>query len=204
MKRLSILKSQGYMLLVAIIAVHILAILLLMARAIWETEVMRDLEEELIFRGQQYVTAIELYQKQNSGLPPKNLKVLAEKNFLRKEFKDPMSESGDWCVLVSPGKAGDKTLVIIPPEMTKSEDILATLNMPAGKIVGVCSSSCEEGFREYRKKKKYCDWAFYVGAKLEEEMPPLKKFGEHEDASGGQAGDDAAAPPKPTREQTSK
>lgn len=191
--------SRGYMLLVAIIAVHIFAILLLVARSLWETEVQRDLEEELIFRGRQYVTAIELYQKKNSGLPPKNLEILYEKNFLRRQFKDPMTESGDWCVLVSPGRAGDKTLIIVPPELSQNENVINAINIPTGKIVGVISSSCEEGFREYRKKKKYCDWAFFVGDGQEEEMPPLKKYGEHEDSDGGIAGDDATAPPKPTR-----
>ena len=187
------------MLLVAIIAVHIFAILLLIARSLWETEVQRDLEEELIFRGGQYVTAIDLYQKKNSGLPPKNLEVLYEKNFLRRQFTDPMTESGDWAVLVSPGRAGDKTLIIVPPDLAKSENIINAINIPTGKIVGVISSSCEEGFREYRKKKKYCDWAFYVGDQQEEELPPLKKYGEHEDSEGGKAGDDAAAPPKTSR-----
>lgn len=192
-------RSRGYMLLVAIIAIHIFAILLLVARAFWETEVQRDLEDELIFRGRQYVTAIDLYQKNNSGLPPRNLEILFEKNFLRRQFKDPMSESGEWSVLVSPGRAGDKTLIIIPPELTKSEDIINAINIPTGKIVGVCSSSCEEGFREYRKKKKYCEWAFFVGDTQEEEMPPLKKYGEYEDSEGGIAGDDATAPKNTSR-----
>lgn len=192
-------KHNGYMLLVAIIAIHIFAILLLIARSIWETEVKRDLEDELIFRGRQYVTAIELFQKKNNGLPPRNLEILYEKNFLRRQFTDPMSESGEWNVLVSSGRAGDKTLIIVPPELTKSEDIINAINIPTAKIVGVCSSSCDEGFKEYRKKKKYCDWAFYVGDNQEEELPPLKKYGEHEDAEGGKASDDATAAKTPPR-----
>jgi hypothetical protein len=41
-------------------------------------------------------------------------------------------------------------------------------------IVGVCSSSCEEGFLVYRKKKKYCEWAVYLGEQIDKEMPELE------------------------------
>ncbi len=58
-------KEKGYSLLVAIFAVTIFSILILTARAHWETEIRRDLEAELIFRGRQYVIAIEKYMKKN-------------------------------------------------------------------------------------------------------------------------------------------
>jgi hypothetical protein len=50
---------EGYALLAAIIAINLFAIFVLKAHAVWETELQRDLEEELIFRGRQYVTAID-------------------------------------------------------------------------------------------------------------------------------------------------
>ncbi len=165
----------------AIIAVHIFAILLLLARGLWETEFQRDLEEELIFRGNQYVTAIELYQKKNSNLAPKNLDILFEKKFLRRRFPDPMSASGKWNIVLDSGKPGQKTLLLVPEEMIGEGNVTQKLGMPSARIVGVCSGSCEEGFREYRKKKKYCEWAFYVGQKLDQDMPTLDAYGQDSD-----------------------
>ena len=170
--------NKGYALLIAIIAVHIFGILLLIARSLWETEFQRDLEEELIFRGNQYVTAIELFQKKNSNLSPQNLEVLVEKKFLRRRFPDPMSASGEWNIVLDPGQPGQKLLLLVPEEMIGEGNVTQRLGMPSARIVGVCSSSCEEGFREYRKKKKYCEWAFYVGQKLDQEMPTINVYGQ--------------------------
>lgn len=171
----------------AIIAVHIFAILLLLARGLWETEFQRDLEEELIFRGNQYVTAIELFQKKNSNLSPQNLDVLVEKKFLRRRFTDPMSASGKWNIVLDSGKPGEKTLLLVPEEMVGEGNVTQKLGMPSARIVGVCSSSCEEGFREYRKKKKYCEWAFYVGQKLDQEMPTLDVYGQESDRKSSES-----------------
>ena len=41
-------------------------------------------------------------------------------------------------------------------------------------IVGVCSGSEEEGYFIYRKKKKYSEWAIYLGEQVDKEMPELK------------------------------
>ena len=41
-------------------------------------------------------------------------------------------------------------------------------------LVGVCSTSPETAFREYRGKSKYNEWAFYLGDKENEKMPELQ------------------------------
>jgi type II secretory pathway pseudopilin PulG len=167
--------ERGYSLLIAIIAVHLVAILLLMGRSMWETTIQRDLEEELIFRGRQYVTAIDLYRKKNNNLYPTNLEILFEKKFIRKLFKDPMSESGKWNLVLQPGTAGRRTLLIVPEELAAAYfSPTRKVGRQPARLIGVSSSSCEEGFRVYRNKKKYCEWAFYIGEKPDKEMPPLK------------------------------
>lgn len=161
------LSKSGYALLTAIVAVNIFAIMILKARSMWETELQRDLEEELIFRGRQYVTAIELYMLKNGSAAPQNLDVLFEKKFLRKRFKDPMNGSEKWNVIMrSPGISKD-ALLVVPEDMVPQFVSQAT-------IIGVASSSTEEGFKVYRRKKKYCEWAFYIGEEEGKEMPELK------------------------------
>lgn len=188
---------KGYALLTAIIAVNIFAILMLQARGMWEREMQRDLEAELLFRARQYVTAIELYRKKNPNMFPTSLELLYEKKFLRKLYKDPMTEEGLWNVVMRPGipgasirgdsgdsggrsgrsgrggrsggggRGGAGALWIVP------EDMLPDYISKA-MIIGVCSSSVEEGYLVYRKKKKYCEWAVYLGEQLGKEMPDLK------------------------------
>src|SRR5439155_10618015 len=55
----------------------------------------REKEEELVFRGQQYVHAITLFSRKNANAFPPNLNVLVEQRFLRKKFKDPIT-NGDF------------------------------------------------------------------------------------------------------------
>lgn len=153
--------------LAAIFAVTIFSILALAARAHWETETRRDLEEELIFRAGQYVTAIENHIKKNNNRYPQNLDILVEKKFLRKRYPDPMTESGSWNVVMQSVQTGSKKLLVVPEEYVEK-----MLNR--ARIIGVCSTSRGESYREYRKKKQYHEWAFYVGEKVEEEMPKLE------------------------------
>jgi hypothetical protein len=192
---------KGYALLTAIIAVNIFAILMLKARDMWERELQRDLEAELLFRARQYVLAIELYRKKNPNMFPTSLELLYEKKFLRQLYKDPMTEEGKWNIVMRPGRpgaglrsksvrrgGGDEgrgsrgsrggksgrggsegagALWIVPEEMLEEY-------ISQAMIIGVCSSSTEEGYLVYRKKKKYCEWAVYLGEQLEKDMPDLK------------------------------
>lgn len=161
--------KAGYALLTAILAINLFAILALKARTTWETILQRDLEEELIFRARQYVIAIELYMKKNPNVAPKNLDILFEKHFLRKRYLDPMTEDGKWNLVMQGGATtGKKKALLIVPEDQVEEYITKA------RIIGVCSMSCMEGFKIYRKKKKYCEWAIYIGEDPTKEMPELK------------------------------
>lgn len=171
-KKKSRLSKAGYALLTAIVAVNIFAILIVKARVMWERELIRDLEQELIFRARQYVTAIDLYMKKNANVMPKNLDELLEKKFLRRRFPDPMTLDGTWNLVMrqGQGRGGKNVLLIVPEEM---------LDEYRGKamLIGVCSTSPDEGYIEYRKKKRYNEWAIYIGEQPDKEMPELKYVG---------------------------
>lgn len=159
--------KSGYALLLAIIAINILAILSLKAKVLWDTEIMRDLEEELVFRARQYVNAIEMYRKKNANMYPKNLEVLFEKKFLRKLYKDPISETGKWNLVMQTLTPGKKVLLVVP-------ETLLPQFINNARLVGVSSTSNEDSFRIYRGKTKYIEWAFYLGENVNKEMPELK------------------------------
>lgn len=84
-------KAPGYMLIMLMVAILIMSIALLAVAPLWETELQRENEEELIFRGNQYVEAVRLYQAKHPGQFPKKFETLVEERFLRKIFRDPMT-----------------------------------------------------------------------------------------------------------------
>lgn len=158
--------SHGYALLIAIIAINIMAIFGLMARSLWKTEIQRDLEEELLFRAHQYTQAIENFRNQNSNLYPPDFRVLVEKKFLRRLYPEPFNPNGKWNLVMKNFDGSENSLLIVPEDQISNYSANSSL-------IGVCPTSTLEGFREYRKKKRYSEWAIYVGENLEEEMPEL-------------------------------
>ncbi|MEN8154513.1 MAG: hypothetical protein ABFR75_10865 [Acidobacteriota bacterium] len=159
--------KRGYTLIAAIIAINIFAIFSLMAASMWERVLGRDLEEELLFRGEQYVNAIENFRKKNPNLYPRSLEELDENKFLRELYKDPVSDSGEWNLVLKSKNARIKSLMVVPT------DLLAKYIRNAN-LIGVSSSSINESYRIYRGKTRYDEWAFYIGAKKDKEMPELK------------------------------
>jgi len=179
------MRRKGYALLLAIAAINIFAIMALMARSMWETEIQRDLEEELLFRAHQYKSAIELYIKKNNNLFPLNFDDLYEKKFLRKLYKDPMGEPpGKWDIVMAGALGGASDLLVVPEAMLGEY-------LNTARIMGVCSTSEQESFKIYRGKKKYCEWAVYVGEQLDKEMPKLKYVGKTD--SKGEEGESSEA-----------
>ncbi len=93
-------RDSGYILLGITIALVILGIFLVAAVPLWQKAVQREREQELIFRGYQYMQAIERYQRKYPGAYPPSVDVLVEQKFLRKAYKDPMGgKDGEWNLL---------------------------------------------------------------------------------------------------------
>jgi len=93
-------RDSGYILLGITILLVILGISLVAAVPLWQKGVQREREQELIFRGYQYMQAIERYQRKYPGAYPPSVDVLVEQKFLRKAYKDPMGgKDGEWNLL---------------------------------------------------------------------------------------------------------
>jgi type II secretory pathway pseudopilin PulG len=90
--------QRGYVLLVILVMLAVVMLALLASAPAIAAQIRRDREEELIHRGRQYAIAIKRYYKK-FGRYPTSLEDLENSNrmrFLRRRFKDPMSESGEW------------------------------------------------------------------------------------------------------------
>ena len=93
-------RRKGYTLLILVFAVSIVSIGLIVAVPVWQTQIQREKEEELIFRGNQYVEAVRLYQLKKPGTFPSTLEELVEEKCLRRLFKDPMTTHGEWNIIL--------------------------------------------------------------------------------------------------------
>ncbi len=91
--------ERGYALAVVVVFTTVLLVGLTEATINWQKAMQREREEELIFRGKQFIRAIELWQRKFPGTYPTTIDALLNTNnfrFLRKKWKDPITNSTEW------------------------------------------------------------------------------------------------------------
>lgn len=157
---------RGIVFIGALVMVSIFSISLLAARGLWERELQRDREQELLYRARHLVRGIEAYQQQH-GSYPLSLEILREERLIRRLYRDPVASSGEWNYVMTPKRGGRQQLTVVPASLLGRYS-------DTHQIIGVASSAVGESFMEYRRVRYYYKWAFYVGAKEEEEMPDLR------------------------------
>lgn len=180
-----------------LVAIGVMGVMLSVAMPTWNHLAKREREAELVFRGEQYMRAIELYQRQFVGAYPDDLDTLVEERFLRKQYEDPMAEDGEFQVifreqvgsLAGPGDRGsdendeegeDGEAVSAAPREQAGDTMrrpapLIDLDAPArGGVVGVVSRSREESLRDYRGARRYNEWVFIYAPT---ETPPVPQPG---------------------------
>jgi type II secretory pathway pseudopilin PulG len=154
--------------------------LIMMAAAVpsWRYVMKDDAEEELIFRGGEIADAIARYQAKNGNALPPNLEILVKGKFLRREYKDPMTEHGRWRFIRpgesvgpirAPGAAGSAGGLSTPTTTTTTTRPSAFTRSPGrggtlgGGIQGVASTSTDQGLRVFNGRTKYNEWVFLPG-----------------------------------------
>lgn len=171
-----------------LIGMSVAAILMTAAMPVWKQASRRERESELIFRGQQYVRAIGLFQKKSGpGVLPPNLDVLISGRFLRKRFKDPITNQ-DFDLLSptnaagtaapgqtppgaspsqqAPGRGGFQTSGAVVGAQPASGAQQAGVPVQAGRggvtggIIGVVSKSKDASIRLYNGRTHYNEWQF--------------------------------------------
>jgi len=144
--------NRGFILVMLLVFITSMGIFLTMALPMVSTEIQRDQEAELIFRGEAIARAIRLYKAKTGGYPL-SLEDLTKvrPRIIRKLYQDPMTRQGphegEWDLItaVQPGASGDKT------------------GLP---IVGVKSFSQKDSFAVYRDKTLISDWTFSAADNL--------------------------------------
>lgn len=129
-----------------LVGIALLSLGLSIAMPTWRTLVQREKEEELIWRGQQYDRAIQLYRKKNAAPGAPSIERLVEGRFLRKKFKDPIT--GDDFEVVGVSQAANA------PGVQQPQRGFGQL------IAGVRSKSKAKSFRVLNGRTTYADWQF--------------------------------------------
>ncbi len=184
-------KPSGYILILLMFMVTVLALGLMVAVPVWETQLRREKEEELIFRGKQYVEAVRIFQMKNPGRFPKNLDELVKEKCLRRPFRDPMTPEGHWNLVLyqesmaaGPGRlsrgpsmpserpsrrpapgmqpgAQPSAGFSVQKVMIAPQSALPSIQNP--QILGVVSSSTRKSVRIYNDQESYDRWLFFYG-----------------------------------------
>lgn len=98
--------ERGYAMAALLVAMSIMAVMMTVAMPVWKQTARREKEEELVFRGLQYVHAIGMFQRKYANAYPPNFDVLVEQRFLRKKFKDPITNDDFVPIPVGQGLPG--------------------------------------------------------------------------------------------------
>ncbi len=158
-----------------LVGMSVAAVLMTAVMPVWKQMSKRERETELVFRGQQYVRAIGLFQQRSGpGVLPPNLDVLVTGRFLRKKFKDPVTNE-DFALLsptqaagqagaVQPGAPGGAGRGVQPSTPGQGRVIGAPSSAPVGGatggIIGVASKSKEASLRIFNGRTHYNEWQF--------------------------------------------
>ena len=182
-KALSAVRSRprgseaGYNMVMLIVALTVLNIMVAAMLPLMSTEIQREKEEELVFRGFQYAEAIRIFHIRFQRYPNK-LEELIEINprCIRQLWKDPMTKDGKWGLIFQnqgtpvtpqqPGQPGQP-----PPQQPNGQDDNGRdeggLSTPKqgdevaiGPIVGVYSKSPKASHLVFYGHERYDEWRF--------------------------------------------
>jgi hypothetical protein len=197
--------KQGYTILIVVFAVFLITLGLMVAFPVWQTQIQRESEEELIFRGKQYVEAVRVFQVKNPGRFPRSFDELLEEKCIRRLFTDPMTEDGRWNVILlqqqPPGRAGRRARAPRParkrPGQARAEQagrpdsqaptpqkvliapqgVLDAIDNP--QIIGVVSTDTRNSIRIYNNQTTYDKWLFFYGQDPKK-LPEIVYYGQED------------------------
>lgn len=145
------MRQSGFTYLGVLFAVAILGAVSASTAVVWQVQVQRDKEKELLFIGHAYRQAIAQYYEKTPGtakqFPQKLEDLLEDKRqtqltrYLRRIYLDPMTASKDWGLITGPGA----TIVGVYSRSTREP---------------IKNANFEEADRDFAGAVSYMDWKF--------------------------------------------
>ena len=164
--------NRGYAMAALLVGMSVMAVLMSALLPVWTHLATREKEAELVFRGQQYARAIGLFQRKFANTPPPTIDVLVEQRFLRKKYKDPVTNDDFQPIYANQAAQGvsaplgaqrpgqTATSAPVQPRGMIQAGFGSTGATAAGGIIGVTSKSKERSIRIYNGRDRYNEWAF--------------------------------------------
>lgn len=165
--------TAGYAMAGLLVAVAVMSVMLTAVVPAWTTWAKREREAELIFRGGQYARAVRLYGARFANAYPPDIETLVEGRFLRKAYRDPMVQDGQFelvtlemlqvlppiTAVANPAGAegGVQGATSVAAPFTRTD---RGLGDDSGPIVGVRSRSTDAALRQLNGLTTYADWVF--------------------------------------------
>ena len=168
--------GDGFAMGALLVSLFVMSLLMAMALPVWHHAAQREREAELIFRGEQYARAIALWQRQRPGSVPQDIETLIEERFLRKRYRDPVANDGEFRILLQPDVAtitADQNAVAentTEPASEQQPPNSVGIGQPggvAGGIVGVVSTSTDPSIASYKGRNRYDEWIFIHSATIQ-------------------------------------
>ena len=183
-----VVSPDGYAMAVLLVGIAIMGIMMAVAMPVWHQAIQREKEEELIFRGNQYARAVGLFQRKNGNAYPPSLDVLVQQKYLRKKYKDPMTEDGVFQLIPAgaqqPGQSGvtmqsggasgqQGSRFTLGQQTSQSmqqqglrpmQTVTSGITTVVTAIAGVVSKSTEKSIKNYNGKDHYNEWFFVYSA----------------------------------------
>ena len=164
--------ERGYSMVALVAAMAVMTILISVGVSGWRYVMQDAREEELLFRGVQIANAVKAFQAKNGGAYPPSLDVLVKGKYLRKAYKDPMTEDGKWrflrpgegaTVMPAPGASPlpGSTMKSGPTGLASPRP--GTIGGEIGVVAGVASRSTETSLRVVNGRTRYNEWLFLPG-----------------------------------------
>ena len=166
--------NRGYAMAALLVGMSVMAVLMSALLPVWTHMATREKEEELIFRGKQYARAIGLFQRKYANTPPPTVDVLVEQRFLRKKYKDPITNDDFQPIYANqqaqqgisapqgaqrPGQQATAAMGTPAPQTQQPGAISPGSGQPGG-VIGVTSKSKETSIKLYNGRDKYNEWSF--------------------------------------------
>ena len=168
-----------------LVAIAVMGVAMTVLLPAWRLQTQRENEEELVFRGRQYVRAVQLFQRKYAAAYPPDVDTLIRLKFLRKKYTDPMVKDGEFEILYqgsivagsqlqgrggpqavpTPGAGGPGPVTVTFDSrsgvVTQSGQVrVGGVVGPRGGVVGVRSKSIEPSIRVYNGATHYNEWQF--------------------------------------------
>ena len=163
--------NRGYAMAALLVGMSVMAVLMSALLPVWSHMATREKEEELIFRGRQYARAIGLFQRKFANTAPPTIDLLVEQRFLRKKYKDPITNDDFQPIYANqavqgPGggptsqRPGQSVSQTAPAQQPLQSGFGTTGAGTQGGVIGVTSKSKGESIKLYNGRSKYNEWAF--------------------------------------------